>query len=206
MDKDATGDRTAAAVGWVMSPTGETSKVLKKVWAYAPKDFVAVARAVDLKVERQVKDQDFYWASEQVKATSDGAVDRLWNERMAKIACFGEGPRAIHFELFHGDAYYLPALCLHTFKTEGTGELCVGSVTWHPIVDGKMTLVSDLKTDVQKGYPATPGASLAAARQKATTDYGEIAEPVTERSNCGPPLQYSTADSSAAVAGSSRSV
>ena len=44
-DKDETGDRTAAAVGWVMSPSGETSKVLKKVWAYAPKDFVAVARA-----------------------------------------------------------------------------------------------------------------------------------------------------------------
>ena len=157
-DKDETGDRTAAAVGWVMSPSGETSKVLKKVWAYAPKDFVAVARAADLKVEKEVKDQDFRWASDHLKATSDGAgslssVDMLWNARMAKIAGFGEGPRAIHFELFHGDAYYLPPLCMHTFKTEGTGELCVGSVTWHPIVDGKMTLVSELKTEVEKGYP-----------------------------------------------------
>ena len=188
-----------AAVGWVMCPSGETSKVLKKVWAYAPKDFVAVAKATDLKVEREVKGQDSSWTADEYTATRDGAdSDKLWNARMAKIARNGEGPRAIHFELFHGDAYYLPPLCMHTFKTEGTGELCVGSVTWHPIVDGKMTLVSALKTEVQKAYPATPFASMMAARQEAATDYEEIIEPVTERSNCGPPLVYS-----AAAAGSS---
>ena len=188
-----------------MSPSGETSKVLKKVWAYDPKDFVAVARAAELRVQKEVKDQDYSWASDHFKATSDGAgsdlsVDKLWSARMAKIARFGEGPRAIHFELFHGDAYYLPPLCMHTFKTEGASELCVGSVTWHPIVDGKMTLVSELKTEVEKGHPATPFASGVAARKNAATDYGEVIEPVTERSNCGPPLLYS-----AAAAGSSSS-
>jgi hypothetical protein len=191
-----------------MSPSGETSKVLKKVWAYAPKDFVAVARTADLKVEKEVKDQDSSWASEQSKAISDGAgsllhIDHLWNARMAKIARFGEGPRAIHFELFHGDAYYLPPLCMHTFKTEGEGEICVGSVTWHPIVDGTMTLVSDLKTEVEKKNIAK---SFWRTLSKETyTDYGNLEEHITERSNCGPPLLYSPADSSAAAAGSSGS-
>ena len=90
---DNTGDIATGAAGFVICQSANDSNVLKDVWAFAPKDFIQVARAMRLQVEVPPDKQYPSWAGrlcqyekelEQNGEGSSTAGDKAWNDELPR--------------------------------------------------------------------------------------------------------------------------